>query len=35
MFIRILRSYDFPEIMMLAAATACVVISVAYVLGAV
>jgi hypothetical protein len=35
MFVRILKSYDLPEIMMLAAGTLCVVVSVAYMLGAV
>jgi hypothetical protein len=35
MFSPALRSYDLPEIMMLAAATGCVVVSIAYVLGVV
>ena len=33
MFIRVLKTYDLPEIMMLASATLCVVVSIAYVLG--
>ena len=33
MLVRILRTYELPEILMLAAATLCVVASVAYVLG--
>jgi hypothetical protein len=33
MLVRILRTYELPEILMLAVATLCVVISVAYLLG--
>ena len=33
MLVRILRAYELPEIVMLAAATLCVVVSVAYLLG--
>jgi hypothetical protein len=33
MLVRILRTYELPEILMLAAATLCVVVSVAYLLG--
>jgi hypothetical protein len=32
MLVRVLRTYDLPEILMLAAATLCVVISIAYLL---
>lgn len=35
MLVRILRAYDLPEILMLLAATVCVVVSIAYVLGTV
>ena len=34
MLVRILKTYDLPEIMMLAAATLCMVVSVAFVFGA-
>jgi hypothetical protein len=30
MLVRILRTYEFPEILMLAAATVCVVVGVVY-----
>jgi hypothetical protein len=30
MLVRILRTYEFPEILMVAAATLCVVVSAAY-----
>ena len=33
MLVRILRTYELPEILMLAAVTLCVVVSVAYLLG--
>jgi len=33
MLVRILRAYALPEILMLAAATLCVVVSVTYLLG--
>jgi hypothetical protein len=33
MLVRILRTYELPEFLMLAAATLCVVVSVAYLLG--
>jgi len=33
MFVQILRSYDIPEILMLAAASLCVFAGIAYVLG--
>ncbi len=33
MLVHILKSYDLPEILFLAAATLCAVVSVAYVLG--
>jgi hypothetical protein len=32
MLVRVLRTYDLPEILMLVAATLCVVISIAYLL---
>jgi hypothetical protein len=34
MLVRILRTYELPEILMLAAATLCVVVSITYLLGA-
>ncbi len=33
MLVRILKAHDFPEIMILASATLCIVVSVAYVFG--
>jgi hypothetical protein len=33
MLVRILRTYELPEILMLAAATLCVVVSVVYLSG--
>ena len=33
MLVRILRTYELPEILMLAAAALCAVVSVAYLLG--
>ena len=33
MLVRILRAYELPDILMLAAATLCVVVSIVYVLG--
>jgi hypothetical protein len=33
MLVRILRTYELPEILMLAAATLCVVVSITYLLG--
>jgi hypothetical protein len=33
MLVRILRTYELPEFLMLAAATLCVVVSVAYLSG--
>jgi hypothetical protein len=33
MLVRILRTYELPEILMLAAATLCAVVSVTYLLG--
>ncbi len=33
MLVRIVRTYELPEILMLAAAMLCVVVSVAYLLG--
>jgi len=33
MLVRILRTYELPEILMLAAAALCVVVSVTYLLG--
>jgi hypothetical protein len=33
MLVRIFRTYELPEILMLAAATLCVVVSITYLLG--